>query len=66
MSPPSPKKHPNAFAGLSSATVSAFIVYECNTRFGLNISELEAGFIVAAITSLYLFFGPKPSGQSDA
>ena len=59
LSPPSPTAHPNAFAGISSATVTALLVYECNTRLGFDISELEAGFIVALVTSAFLFLGKR-------
>lgn len=59
LTPPSPVSHPNAFAGISSATVTTLIVYECNTRLGFDISELEAGFIVALVTAGFLFLGKR-------
>lgn len=61
---PSPKEHPNAYAGFSSAMASALLVYEAQTRLGINLTELEAGAIVAIVTSAVLFFGKrvKPNG----
>ena len=60
LSPPSPKDHPNAYGGGLTATTTALIVYECNTRLGFNITELEAGWLVAIATASYLAaFGKK-------
>ena len=58
-SPPSPVSQPNAFAGLSSGTVAALIVYELDERLGVTISVFEAGFIVAFVTTIYLALGKK-------
>ena len=61
---PSPVEHPNTYAGFSSAMLTALIVYEANTRLGIELTELEAGGIVAIVTSLVLYFGKrvKPRG----
>ena len=61
---PSPKEHPNAYAGFSSAMATALLIYEFNTRLGIELTELEAGGIVAIVSSLVLFFGKRvrPNG----
>lgn len=53
-----PKDHPNAFVSLSSGSVASFIVYEANKR-GLNIDVQEAGMIVGAVVTIFLFAGRK-------
>ena len=57
--PPSPVKHPNAYAGGLTGMITAMLVYECNTRLGLDITELEAATVVALVTSAVLFLGKK-------
>jgi hypothetical protein len=60
LKPPSPIDHPAAYGSGLTATTTALIVYECNTRLGFNISELEAGWLVAIVTAGYLAaFGKK-------
>lgn len=61
---PSPKEHPNAYAGFSSAMATALLVYEAQVRLGIELTDLEASAIVGVVTSLVLFFGKrvKPRG----
>lgn len=58
MKPPSPREHPNAFAGLSVGSVTSLLVYEAKTRLGVDLTVEEAGIIVSTIIGAYLFFGP--------
>jgi hypothetical protein len=59
MTPPSPRKHANAFAGFSSASLTTFLLVEAQTRLGLELTLSEAGFIVACATGLFLFLGKR-------
>jgi len=60
IAPPSPVSHPNAYGGISSALVTTLIVYEANVRLGFNITELEAGWLIAAVIAGYFAaFGKK-------
>ena len=60
LSPPSPQDHPAAYGGGLVATTTALIVYECNTRLGFDITELEAGWLVGvAIAGYFAAFGKK-------
>jgi hypothetical protein len=52
---PSPVVHPNAYAAFSSGMATALLIYEAHTRLGLDLTELEAGFIVGVVSSLVLF-----------
>lgn len=58
---PSPINHPNAFAGLSSASASALVVAELHDRLGVSITPLEGSGIVAIVVTLVLFAGRKLS-----
>jgi len=58
-----PKDHPNAFVGLSSGTVAAFLVAEAKRRLGWDLSLDEASMIVAGVISAALFAGRKLSGK---
>jgi hypothetical protein len=55
----SPRKHPNAYAGFSSAALTTFLVAEAKNRFGIDLTLEEAGFIVGAVTSIALFVGKR-------
>ncbi len=55
----SPRKHPNAFAGFSSASLTTFLIVEMQTRLGIELTLSEAGFVVACITTVVLFFGKR-------
>ncbi len=57
LSPPSPVEHPNAFFGISTASLTTLLIYECNTRLGMDITELEAGTIITVVTGLLLYLG---------
>ena len=56
---PSPKDHPNAYAGFSTAAVAAFLVTELHTRLGVDITMAEASYAVAATVALVLFLGRR-------
>ena len=56
---PSPRDHPNAFAGFSTAAVAAFAVTELHDRLGVDITLDEAGFVVAGVVALALFLGRR-------
>jgi hypothetical protein len=56
---PNPREHPNGYAGISSGMIAALLVYEAHVRLGIDLTELEAGAVVALVTSLVLFLGKK-------
>lgn len=56
---PSPKDHPNAYAGFSTAALAAFLVTEAHDRLGVDITLDEAGYIVAAVAAITLFLGRR-------
>jgi high-affinity Fe2+/Pb2+ permease len=59
-SPPSPQEHPAAYGGSLAASTTALLVYECNTRLGFGITELEAGTLIALVIAGYFAaFGKK-------
>lgn len=58
---PSPKDHPNAYAGFSTAAAAAFLVTELHDRLGVDITLDEAGYIVAGVAALVLFLGRRRS-----
>ena len=60
LTPPSPIDHPAAYGSGLAGTTAALIVYECNTRLGWDVSELEASWLVAVVIVGYLAaFGKK-------
>ena len=58
--PPSPVDHPAAYGSGLAGTTAALIVYECNNRLHVDISALEASWIVSVVVVGYLAaFGKK-------
>ena len=59
---PSPKRHPNAYAVGTLGGLAAFLVTEAKLRLGVDLTMEEAGYIVAGVSALVVFFGKKVSG----
>jgi hypothetical protein len=58
------QRNPNAFMGLSTATLTALLIYEADHRFGIDLTEVEATFLVGIVTSVVLFIGKRiPGGE---
>jgi hypothetical protein len=55
----SPRSQPNAYVGFSSASLATFLVVEAHSRLGLDLTLLEASFIVGVVTTLALALGKK-------
>jgi hypothetical protein len=60
---PSPASHPNTYVGFSTGTAAALLIYEAHTRFGVDLTELEAGALVSAVVSLALLVGKRRSSN---
>jgi hypothetical protein len=56
---PSVGDNKNMYAGFSSAALSAFLVTEASTRLGVDLTTLEAGYIVAAVLLPVFYFARK-------
>ncbi len=56
---PSPVQHPNAFAGISVGSIASLLVYEAKVRLGLDLTIEEAGMLVSAVITAWLFLGKK-------
>ena len=59
MAIPSPREHPNAYAGLTAGSITSLLVAEAKVRLGVDLTIEEAGMIVSIIIALYLFLGKK-------
>jgi len=55
------QKNPNAFMGFSTAMATSLVVYEAQ-RFGVDLNDLEATFIVSIVTAVVLFLGKRIPG----
>jgi hypothetical protein len=62
LAPPSPKDHPNAYAVVSSASVSGILLYEANERLSIGLAPIEAAFIVGLIATAWTALGNRKSG----
>jgi hypothetical protein len=60
---PSPKEHPNAFITLSSGGLTSFLVAEAKSRFGVDLTPEEAGYIVIGVPSAILLLAGKVRGS---
>jgi hypothetical protein len=56
---PSPRTHPNAFAGVTVGSVASLLVSETKTRLGVDLTIEEAGMIVSVLIAVYLYLGKK-------
>jgi hypothetical protein len=56
---PSPREHPNAYAGITVGSITSLLVSEAKVRLGVDLTIEEAGMIVSAIIATYLYLGKK-------
>jgi hypothetical protein len=56
---PSPKTHPNAYAGITVGSIASLLVSEAKVRLNVDLTIEEAGMIVSATVALFLFLGKK-------
>jgi hypothetical protein len=59
METPSPRKHPNAFAGFSISLAAGLVIAEFQERFGITLTEPEAIGIVSLAVGVYLLIGKQ-------
>ena len=61
-----PKDHANAYVGLSTGTVTAFLLYELNKRCGVSLDGQETAFVSVAVSAIFLFAGRKLGKRSSS